>query len=770
MRRIVTYIFAAAFVLLPFFSARAEEPKKSPYEKFISKKGLQKAEGFATIYRDKGDIWLEIPDSLVGRDMMLSSYTLSSTCPYYPNWKELSKKPVYRIAATDSLLLLQKPGLPYSTLPEATLFSLPIKYRGADGHSFVVKATKLFDLSSKDVISYVSKSYKSAFDNVSNQEYKSDISRIKRLMASGGYVGIERDATFSLSISAMGFEAGKENLSADVVTTLSLLPNAALPSKEVDSRIGTRAISCQVFDEEKGLDEKTFVSSWNLDEKITVYVDTLIAPSFRKAVAEGLGAWNEAFTEAGLGEKIEVKDLSDDIDVFCQMTNVVMSCGSTSSEPFAVINTAPDGRILSFRIGVPDGFINNVRRQGMLSIADVDSRFAQYNVPEDALCEVMRAKMMTLMGLCLGLERNYAGSYAYSPEELRDPSFTAQNGITASVTDDVLFNVLAAPGDKERGVKVISDKIGSYDKYAIAWMYADGKPDNLPEHLFIGLERPQTDYRGLEGDLGNDLFAYVSAAKSHLEYAADHLADWITQDDEDGERRQLQVDYVWLKYTELVRLYQKLLGAMKLSEIREGEDVPYMQPLDKDIQKKALEHLFTEFADVSFIDGNKKLMEMSGMNRNVSAFTNAYVFTYGNTASRLSNVAYAYDMAGSDYSPQEFLSDVQGYMLANVSKGRLNSLEEVSIDAYLSFLIANCGITKANYDDAIKKNSASLSELRPYLSKTISYHSSEYDIMCLRSLQEAEKLLKKGYAAAKDAEVKGKIAYLLSVAESALGD
>ena len=59
--------------------APAPVKKKSAYEKFIGKKGLETVPGFITIHKDGKDIWLEIPDSLMDRRVIQRSIVTKSS-------------------------------------------------------------------------------------------------------------------------------------------------------------------------------------------------------------------------------------------------------------------------------------------------------------------------------------------------------------------------------------------------------------------------------------------------------------------------------------------------------------------------------------------------------------------------------------------------------------------------------------------------------------------------------------------------------------------
>ena len=77
-------------------------------------------------------------------------------------------------------------------------------------------------------------------------------------------------------------------------------------------------------------------------------------------------------------------------------------------------------------------------------MAEVDERYRTYYLSDSLLCDVLKAYMLKAFGSSLGLAQNLAGSHAYSPQQLRSPQFTQQNGITASVMDNIIYNYLSS--------------------------------------------------------------------------------------------------------------------------------------------------------------------------------------------------------------------------------------------------------------------------------------------------------------------------------------
>ena len=58
---------------------KKETPKPTPYQKFLKKKGLKSVTGTMKLYTDGKDVWLEVPDSLTGRKVLLSTVLRDSS-------------------------------------------------------------------------------------------------------------------------------------------------------------------------------------------------------------------------------------------------------------------------------------------------------------------------------------------------------------------------------------------------------------------------------------------------------------------------------------------------------------------------------------------------------------------------------------------------------------------------------------------------------------------------------------------------------------------
>ena len=424
-----------------------------------------------------------------------------------------------------------------------------------------------------------------------------------------------------------------------------------------------------------------------------------------------------------------------------------------------------DSEILSARITVPGDYLLGVRRGSVYSISDVDPRYRKYYLDDDAVCEVLRAEIMKIFGRALGLTQNMAGSYAYSPEELRSPSFTAKHGITASVTDDVLFNILARPGDKEAGVVTIIDRVGDYDKYAIAWLYADAPADF--NHLFIPSQDSQSDPRGIKHDLGNDIIECAQTVRNRLEFVADNAAGWLTSEDVPEVYSMLFVDWIYLNYYHMDYYMSDWVGGMIAHETRAGLDLPKLEAVPAELQSKVFKMILYGQSDFSWFDRNPMLFKyLAGANVSIDRYHRTQFLTTINAFNRLPYVLASEKLAGSKYTAELFFDSLEEAVLADMNDGDLSELREQKMMMYISALISYSPVLTQNYRDASNKiafaDEYSMNSLR-----ILSEYTDELDLMCYNRLQG---LIPKLEAVREKASSNDKIKvdYLIGTIKSAL--
>ncbi len=773
--------------------------KKTPYEKFLGKKGLVSAKGSMTAYKDGEDVFLEIPDSLVGKDISINSYIQSSTNLALSGGSDVSGRNTFcNIRKTDSLILFTTVAPVFATTDStvaralsqsrsaSVIFSFPIKYRNGSG--YVIKANSLFDLSKDKTFSL----YGAYFDDTQIYEatLDSDLSEIRKVMSFSGSVAVVQDATFKVHLLT-NYE---ENLSATVVTTLTILGDTTMPRREADSRVGVNTTSIQAYDSRSGVKKLNIADRWDLRDgkKITVYIDTLLPPSWQHAIKEGLEAWNPAFRKIGLGDVISAKPYPSDSSFSAynpkfSTVSFFYGTGQNLKEPVGrFFSDYRTGEILSTSIDIPRDYLKYIQFKCPYLIGDVDNRYFRYGIPDDAVCEVLRADIMKLFGKCLGLTSNYAGSLAYTPEELRSPSFTQEHGITGSVLDDVLFNSLTKPGDKERGVVTIVDRIGPYDEYAIEWLYRtfpEGVNEKqsldslirskagMREYLYVPAQLNTPDPRANKNDLGSDLIASFDASMAHLHYAAANSDKWLSSPEvPEEEFRNLYVEWIWLQMLSNIAMLSPAVGGIMSEDVRAGDDVARFSAVPESLQRTAVKKIMDTLLDVGWLDSNKKLMHLSGAYSTYMSMNYLNAIQQSRLLTRLGFVCRACRIAGSTYTADKLMSDLQGIILKNVAKGKLDKHEDTMIGIYLSRMIYFSPVLTSNLKEAMRLKNLSLTEdYTTPLSSVDETDTEDLGWLAVKYLKKARTTLANGKAKASDSYTSGRIDYLIQVIDYSLG-
>lgn len=600
------------------------------YETFVSKKGIKSAGECMRIYKDGAKLWMEFPDSLMGRRVILSSFMRRSS-----GWTscgtDISAKEVFTLSRTDSLLLFTAPVVRPEDRLAPIRYAFPIKYRNTDSTAVVVEVSKLFDPSNKDAFNPV-KVQVDGSAMVNKATPKAEFTQFKELLSYPSSTGVLQGVTFKVApeynVGAGKLQVVQEEIMSvdgDVATMLTLMPETPVNARVADSRIGTVNFSRDVFLSDRGVRKEEIVSRWDITggKKIVVYVDTLFSAAQRDAVSKGILAWNKTFEAAGLGSVIELRPYGRGGDFSAEnplvskvMADVHSSAGRLS---VSVLSDPASGLISAASITVPAGLRGTLRMEGLFGISDVDPRWREYEVPEDAFCEALTARVMQAFARVLGLSANAAGSYAYSPAQLRDPEFTQKTGITASVTDDVLFNTLARPGDMERGVATIVNQPGEYDYLAIEWLYShqDAASDRAladslvnskagsPAFVYLPAAKNSPDPRAFRGDLGNDPFEEYSNNVRRLHFIAENIPRWYeTTVPQNVSFRTVLVEQILLHHNSEHQKLARLVGGLYVQDLSSGSK--YV-PVGREEQKRALTTCIRGMNKLAFIDSNKEL-------------------------------------------------------------------------------------------------------------------------------------------------------------------
>ena len=719
-----------------------QKKKKSVYDKlFKDKKKHTVSKGTVTVHQYEEKIYLEIPVKLMGRDFLVNSAITGSSDISLTGTRAAQSRYLI-IDQTDSLILFRDPKYNirlneeddnqkeafYLSRSNAIYKTFPIEGYTTDSTSVVFNATSFFSCSNKDVLNLSGRNYGGMLTIISASP-QSRTSFIDSVDAFDNCVSITQNCTAKLSISIMGFVSKEQpELTMSVQTTLALLAKDKMVTREANPRVGTGYISYIDYRNEKHSKKGYYVTRRNMtsQQSMIFYLDTLIQNSWAQAIRKSADEWNKVFNELGMGKPILIKPYERDSAFRSNnpMINTIAFLNNNNSEVTAYnITDLRTGEILSTKIGIPRDLASSVRRNGVYQMAEVDPRFRTYYISDDVICENLTARMLKAFGISLGLTTNLAGSAAYSPQELRSPEFTQKYGITASVMDNVLYNYLAQPGDKEKGVVLVVNKPGVCDSFTLKYLYAatngnesetlkkwamehDGDP-----RYFYGKRSSAyaTDPRCQNYDLGNDPIASLDAQIAHVKYIVKNSPAWFHDDNIPNDYRELFPDFAIIELiNKTLSPASSYIGGIYINEANEKSNVPSYQPVPIDMQKKVLQKIFSTFYNLSWLDSNKDFLRLGGVNPDISTWIYNNGYPMMSLMFRLMRMGLSVEKSDKPYTQEAYLNDIEKQLFKETISGKpLSNPMIAQLSVYISSLKGMCPTLKA-IDKAVSTRAASI--------------------------------------------------------------
>lgn len=723
---------------------KAEAPKKkSVYDKLFKDSTKHTVNrGALTIHQYEDKIYLELPTKLMGRDFLVSS-VIANASEISLSGTKAAKSRYLIIDKNDSLVLFRDPKynirLKENESNQKKAFAMsrsnaiyqafPIEGYTSDSTAIVFDATSYFANSNKDILDLAGRSFGGML-TVTSASPQSKTSFVEGTDAFNSCICVTQSCSAKLSISIMGFVSTQQpELTMTLQTTLALLPEEKMQTREANPRVGTGYISYKDFRNDKNSKDGYYLTRRTVtaQQPITFYVDTLIQASWVKAIQRSVDEWNLIFDGIGMGKPIQLKPYAKDSTFRANdpMLNTISFLNNSNSEVTSYNMTdLRTGEILSTKMGVPRDFAFSVRRNGVYQMAEVDPRFRTYFIPDDAICEVLTARMLKAFGLSLGLTANLAGSAAYSPKELRSPEFTQKYGITASVMDEVLYNYLTRPGDKEKGVVQIVNKPGVCDAFALKYMYAPIKDKDESETLkkwamehdgdpryFYGRRTGGllTDPRCQSYDLGNDPIAAFDAQIARIKYVIKNSPAWYKDDNIPTIYRELFPDFVVIELAnKTLAPISSYIGGIYLNEANAKSGVPSYQSVPADVQKKVVKKILNAFEDLSWLDSNREFLLMGGANPEMSTWIYNNGMPMSTLMLRLMRMGLSVEKSAKPYTQTAFLNDMDEYLFKEIRSGKALSANKMTqLGNYIAYLKSMSPTLKA-IDKAVSKGVTSV--------------------------------------------------------------
>ncbi len=569
------------------------KPGPKPYKEVITEKA-RTSRGLFTVHKVEEKWYLEIPDSLFGREILaITRIAKTATGAGYggeeaneqvlrfekgPDNKIFMRVVFYINVASDTLPIFQ--AVRNSNM-EPIVAAFDVKSLGKDSTGAVIEVTDFFK-GDNQVIS-LSTGQKRAYNLNAPSSDRSFINYI-RTFPINTEVRVTR--TYSASTPPPGLsmspfpgsslvaaaEAGAVTL--ELNTSMVLLPKVPYRKRAYDERVSyfSDGYTNYGLDVQKAQSER-FITRWRLEPKpedvekmkrgelvepqkpIIYYIDPATPVKWRKYLKMGIEDWQAAFEKAGFKNAIQARDWPENDSTMSledARFSVIRYFASDIENAYGPhVHDPRSGEIIESHIGWYHNIMNLLRDWYMIQTAAIDPRARKVKLDDELMGQLIRFVSSHEVGHTLGLPHNMGSSSGTPVEKLRDKAWVEANGHTASIMDYARFNYVAQPED-HIGPAGIYPRIGDYDKWAIEWGYKpvfdkDEKQEKEilnewakahaadPRYRFLRQRAIPSDPRAQTEDLGDNAMKASEYGIKNLKRILPNLSQWTYQPGEPFE-------------------------------------------------------------------------------------------------------------------------------------------------------------------------------------------------------------------------------------------
>ena len=547
-------------------------PKKEgiqPFDKVITK-DAKTDEGLFNIHKIDSKYFFEIPDAMLGRDMLMVTRIAKTasgigfgggkTNTQMLRWERVQEKILLKIIST---IVTANEEAPIAEAVENSnlapiLASFPIKALSKDSTGVVIEATPLL---TKDIKPLGLPAFRRTQYRITRLD--NERSYVNRVSSYPENIELRHVKTYFAGNSPSSSADG--SITVEMSNSMVLLPEEPMMRRLADERVGWFGRSTTDYSDPAQQSKVIrYIDRWRLEvreediekfkrgelvvpkKQIVYYIDRATPKKWVQAIKDGVEDWQRAFEKAGFKEAIIAKEaptLEEDPDwspedVRYSTVRYLASPIPNANGPH--VSDPRSGEILESDINWYHNVMTLLRRWFFVQTAAINPDAQSPEFKDEVMSRLIRFVSSHEVGHTLGLPHNFASSVAYPVDSLRSASFTQRMGTAPSIMDYARFNYIAQPGDE--GVALMPE-IGEYDKYAIEWGYRPILDANTPEEELsilrkwvadkkgdplyrFGRQGNPNDYTAQSEDLGDDAMKASEYGIQNLKMIMNNLQDW----------------------------------------------------------------------------------------------------------------------------------------------------------------------------------------------------------------------------------------------------
>lgn len=586
----------------PFKKKKKEEKKETvankpappagdfkPYGEIITKEAKTNA-GFLTVHKVKDRFYFELPDSIIGRDILVVN--------------RISKAPVNRYKS-----VIGYPGdqigesvIQFEKGPNNKIFIRNISYleqaNDTLGMYQSVKNSNIQPIISTFQIQTVKKDSTKQTQNTvidvtdflnSDNNILFFATNMRRSKGIGGYAGdksyIDTIKAYPINVEiktvktyiqtmpegyppSMAQYFPNDPMTFELNSSMVLLPKIPMKPRLFDPRVAYFAVRYTDFDSNpQGIEYKSKITRWRLEPKegelqkyvngelveprkpIVFYIDPATPKKWVPYLIAGVNDWQKAFEKAGFKNAIYALEAPKDSTWSLEDARHSAIVYKPSDIPNASgphVHDPRSGEIIETHINWYHNVMLLLRNWYMIQVGPLDERAQKLQFDDELMGELIRFVSSHEVGHTLGLRHNFGSSATVPVEKLRDKAWVEANGHTPSIMDYARFNYVAQPEDNisEKG---IFPRIGIYDEWSIEWGYRylpefKTPEDEIPfsnktiieqlrkdKRYTFGTETDRDDPRNQSEDMGDNAMLASGYGIKNLQRIVPQIITWTRE-------------------------------------------------------------------------------------------------------------------------------------------------------------------------------------------------------------------------------------------------
>ncbi|WP_205512785.1 zinc-dependent metalloprotease [Longitalea arenae] len=483
-----------------------------PYKDIITA-DAKTATGFFNVHKIDDRCLFELPDSILGRDLLTVNRISRSSSQF--------RHPLNRLMSYSGDWIGES-VIRFEKAPNNKIMLKMVSYRersgdsSANGLSKLVESNNIQPIYASFPVKTVNKEKNATVIDVTDYlnsdnavfGYLSDLkgyTNLGAVLPDRSYIDTIRAFPMNIEIKTVK-TYGMPKPGSTMVTPVTfeynnsivLLPKEPMKGRPYDARVGFFGLwptDYVDFDANpQGVKKISNIWRWRLEPKpedverynrgelvepqrpIIIYIDPLTPKKWVPYLIQGVNDWQAAFEKAGFKNAIMAReapareeDSTWSIDD-ARHSALVYKPSDFPNASGPSVKDPRSGEILETHINWYHNVMDILYKWYFIQAGAIDPRANKPHFNDSLMGELIRFVSSHEVGHTLGLRHNWGASSTVPVEKLRDKKWVEAHGHTPSIMDYARFNYVAQPEDHITA-KGIFPRIGDYDKWAIEWGY-----------------------------------------------------------------------------------------------------------------------------------------------------------------------------------------------------------------------------------------------------------------------------------------------------------